>query len=608
MSDDKKDPKNDKKQQRTIVFGYNDNDGEADSLLSKAESLEEENPNSIAGILSTVASERKKKQRVPRLAFEADPNYPDVYNGLRTKRSLMPDSVLRDIRVSDHLIASILRARGNTMSMFGHIRKDRFDIGIEVKIKPELEALIDPEQMEKVRERIARFENFLVRCGSVEGLKETDKMSLTEFLYLQTQNALTFGRFATEIVYDHEGDEHPERGKVNRFRPVDVSTIYRAVRMGGAEASNLRGSSEKALSDLTGEKVKVHTEFDDEYPWVQQVEGMKRQAFRQEEMLVFNVYPTTDTNKNGYPVSPIDTCMSSVTTHLSIEAYNKLFFQNGRGAKGMLVIQSDDIDQASLDNIRQQYQASINSVSNSFRTPIFGMGKEDNVQWVGLQSSSTDGEFQFLYDQVARNILSAFNMSPDELPGYGHLSRGTNTQSLSESNNEFKLTAARDTGIRPLILKWEEFLNTRLFPLIEPELSQLCVISLSGLDAQSREQEAVRLEQESRIHMTYDEILSVVDKPKIGDYLGGRVPFSAQYQLVMDKYLDVGLIAHEFLDDPTAILDPMLKYKRDGFAMQQMQLLMQTNPDALKAMFASRPDAHEMMMFLIEDYLEEMGE
>src|SRR5690606_11242789 len=118
---------------------------------------------------------------------------------------------------------------------------------------------------------------------------------------------------------------------------------------------------------------------------------------------------------------------------------------------------SDEIDQSVIEDMKQQFNASINNVTNSFRTPIFGVAKEDTINWVSTQPQRKDGEFQFLFDQTTRNILSSFNMSPDELPGFTHLSRGTNQQSLSESNNEYKLIAARDTGIRPLLLHFEAF-------------------------------------------------------------------------------------------------------------------------------------------------------
>ena len=179
---------------------------------------------------------------------------------------------------------------------------------------------------------------------------------------------------------------------------------------------------------------------------------------------------------------------------------------------------------------------------------------------------------------------------------------------VHNSNSEFKLTAARDTGLRPLIMKWEEFFNHRLFPLMDPELSQLCVISLSGLDAQSRDQEAVRLQQETGLHMTYDEVRKGVDKPIVGERMGGEFPFSERYQLIADKYLTAGELVSNFLKDPTARLDALLNFRRDPFALQYMQMLMQVNPTALQARLVTRDDQFDVMMMLLNDYLEEIGD
>jgi hypothetical protein len=309
---------------------------------------------------------------------------------------------------------------------------------------------------------------------------------------------------------------------------------------------------------------------------------------------------------NGYPVSPLDTVVSSVTTHISIDAYKKLYFQNGRATRGMLVIKSDEVDETVLNSVKLQFNASINSVSNSFRTPIFGMGKEDSVDWLPFSGEGMhDDAFQFMYDQIARNIMSAFSMSPDELPGYSHLSRGTNSQTLSESNNEFKLTAARDTGLRPLLLKLQTFFNQLLFPIIDPLLAKVCEIKFCGLDAQSKEQEATRLQQDMPTHMNYDEVLHQVDKDPVGSHLGGTVPFNERYQLILDKYKNVGDIMGTFMEDAGAFVDPLLRYKRDPFHLQWLQLVAQVNPNAVQAYFAPRPYAIDFLKMCVTDALED---
>ena len=566
-----------------------------------------ENPDkasqSISDLIGSTSgsAKRVKKTSVPRIAFTEDPVSKDNYFGLfKNKKKLIPDHTIKKIRQEDHLIASILRARGNTMSMFGRIRKDRFDIGIECNIKQEFEEIITPEQRIKIQERIAKALNTLINCGSNEGVSNEDRMLLSEYFYIQGQNGLSFGRFATEVIYD-EDDIGQKR--FHRFRPVDAGTIMKAVKK-GEYADDVRQSSIKLLEELNGSKIDPDSALAGSYSWIQVVEGIPRQAFTQDEMLICNLFPSTDVEHNGYPVTPLDTIIQSVTTHISIETYNRLYFANGRATKGMIVIKSDEIDQATIEGIKQQFNASINSVGNSFRTPIFGVSSEDNVQWLPLNQQKKDGEFQFLYDSVARNILSAFGMSPDELPGYGHLSKGTNQQSLSEANNEYKLTAARDTGIRPLILKFEDFINEKLFPLVDPELAQICTVNLSGLDSDTRQDEALRLQQDMPIHMNMDEVLDYVDKPIVGKHLAGDIPFNDRYQVIVDKYLETSqYMAHTI--DPAFMVDPTLKYRRDGFWFQQLEMLGQTNPEALQAYFASRPDAIEILKMLSEDMLDE---
>src|SRR5581483_6521999 len=408
-----------------LVFAMSQSAGE---LLEKS-GYESANPYSplMYALSSSLTNPVNKK--APRLAFTENPAPSDNYLGLfKSKRRLLPDEVLKQIRVQDHLVASILRARGSMLSLFGHLRKDRFDVGVEIALKPDFYDVLTPEQYSKVTERMKKFEKLLLNCGHTAGLELQDKMTLAQFMDIQTQNGLNFGRFATEIIYDRTAEEDEDGNfPFHRFRPVDVATIYRCVRKGEYVGNNLREIAMKMLESITGDKPKIDMSKlrEDQYAWLQVIDGTPRQAFTHREMLVFNLFPCTDIEMNGYPVSPLDTVVSSVTTHISIDAYKKLYFQNVRASKGMLVIKSDEIDGQTLNDIKLQFNASINNVTNSFRTPIFCMGKEDDVDWLPFNGEGMhDDDFQFMYDQIARNILSAFSISPDELPGYSHLSRG----------------------------------------------------------------------------------------------------------------------------------------------------------------------------------------
>jgi len=558
-----------------------------------------------SGPLSTViktATGSTTGKVVPRLAFTESPINRDNFAGIFKNRasSLLPDYILKKIRNQNLLVAAILRARGNSLSLMGNLKKDRFDAGISVQIREDFKKHIEPEQMVVIQERIDKFTKLLLNCGHYEGLSEKQRMTLSEFLDIQSREGLTFGWFGTEIVKDENGEFH-------RFRPIDAGTVRHAIKKGEA-AKSIRQAAIQYLAELNqanASDVKAVSVERDRYDWIQVIDGMPRQGFASDELLMYNLYPSIDIDHKGYPITPIDTVISSITTHTSIEVYNRLYFQNGRGAKGMLVIRSDEIQQGHLEDIKQQFNASINDVTKAFRVPVFGVGKEDDVQWVLTQPNKRDGEFEYLFDQTTRNILSSFNMSPDELPGFSHLSKGTNSQALSESNNFYKLVASRDVGIRPLIMKIQDFLN-RLFNIIDPELAQLCSVILSGIDAETREQENQRLSVEMPLHMTYDEVLESTDKDPIGAHFGGDVPFNQQYRMAIDTYSKVGDIIYKFYELNGSVVDPTLNYRRDQFFQAHMQALAQVNPSAYQAFYTTRKDAYKVMRFLLQDYLEEL--
>jgi intein/homing endonuclease len=1011
--------------------------------------------NSAGGPLSYAVKQAtgsaKRNKTVPRLAFTEDPYNTTQFGGIyRNKTQLLPDYLKKSIRAQNSLVASILRARGNHLSLSGHIRRDRFDVGLEVMLKPEFASIIKAEQMAKIKQRISKTENILVNCGYNEGLDRKDKMSLPRYLSIQASNGLTFGWFGTEIVWERDD----QGNKIfNRFRPVDAGTIYYPTRKDETEHEAIRRSALNALKELKHIKLNIDLESleNDKYTFIQVITGIPRQAFTDDELLMTKIYENTDIELNDYPIGPMESALTAITTHMSIGTYNKLFFQNGRAAKGMLVIKSNEIDQATVDSMKNEFFSSINGVNNAFRVPIFAVDPEDSVAWEPMASASNEGEYQFLYDQVARDILASFNMSPDELPSYGHLSRGSNQQTLcldrsskiytpeghktiddilldkeevftevwtgkkwekakvfttdirkqvlttltngteiitspdhrfkvvgengdavwksqkdlttedyvlvnknsvkgfenipefkgkkltvemmevlgwligdgtifarynkntknlkqgtclwfyhaekerflwekhnkilnefglspkhkekirnadeiekiknrcqwktvketkitnelnnndflkflfslgfttstegkqipelihtlpeeyrcsflraffsadgtlahnsrpkiiihdnllrkqtkelllglgirvqksegkfkfapqyrggekipaqtclvvkdkdiffekigflqdhkqpdpedlvckrtkgpiphslalkfiplilekgknclkkcdknnlitilnqtserfltidrflryleqvkieipewlknfhiekidkivdldseiemadieifddehafiangmvvhnSESSNEFKLTAARDTGIRPLLMRFQSFFNEDLFPIIDPELSRICTIKFAGLDAETREQEAIRLGQEAPLYYTYDEVLSEVEKDKLGSHLGGNLPFNQNWNVVFDKYGKVSDVIAELLDNPVALLDRSLDFIRDPFYFQHITLLSQANPTLFQAKFAYRPYENDLLKMWVKDYVED---
>jgi hypothetical protein len=512
------------------------------------------------------------KNGIERLAFEVDPSQKNVYSSLyEAKTRLIPDTILKRISIQDDLVAAIVQARANHVGAHGTPRADRFSIGFVLDPKPGVLDNCNEEQKKDLRERIKTLVEKVSTCGSTKGWSDDDKMTFTQYLYMSTRDAVTVGRVATEIIYamDKDGQKRP-----HSFRPIDAGTIYRAAPQKTA-AETVRQQAKGLLEQLKGKKLVPEKFQNDEYAWVQVINGKPVQAFTADEVVVHNFYPVTHVEMDGYPLTPLDTVISAVTTHINIATHNRMYFQTGRATRGMLVIRSDDMDEGVIARIRQQFNASINSVNNSWRMPVFGVGTEDEISWQSIDGGGKDAEFQYLSDSNCRTILSAYQMSPEELPGYGHLSRGTNSQALSEGNQEYKLQAARDVGIRPLIKQWEEFLNAAILPVLDPILSKLVTLRLLGLDAETAEKESIRLQQDMPVHMTMDEVLDHVEKDPVGKEWGGDFLVNPQWQAILDNHsgLTVGEIAAHFLGRPELAKRPDLQYVRDPMWFQWQQLM-----------------------------------
>ena len=519
---------------------------------------------------------------IERLAFERDPQRISEFAGLyRPKIALIPDTLLKRAAIQDDLVAAIVHTRCNHLSQLGRKQPNRHSKGFVMEIDTDIDASLDDAQKRKLQDRINRAERLLLTCGHTKGWGKQDRCSFAEYLYLSTRNAVVVGRTATEVISVPDKND-PTKRVFHSFRPTDAGTIYYAAPYRDAQEA-VRQQARILLAQLKNEKLVEDKFINDEYAWVQVIEGRPTQAFSSDEMLVQNFYPVTDLELQGYPLTPLDTALTAVTTHLNISSHNKLYFQYGRAARGMLVIKSQDVDAEVVQAVKQQFNASINSVSNSFRMPCFGISPDDEITWQPIDQGSRDAEFQFLSDSNARTILAAFQMSPEELPGYQHLSRGTSNQALSESNNEYKLTAARDVGIRPLVAKIEDHLNDSLLPLIDPELAKIVKIRLVGLDVDDQEKESVRLQQDMGVHMTYDEVLGKVEKDPLGKDLCGGFPLNQQVMAYIEKYMTFGEILAKLRGVKGADKDPSLQFYQNPawlqfYGLQAQQQAQQAPP------------------------------
>lgn len=509
---------------------------------------------------------------IERLAFESDPRMNNLYASVyKTKLKLIPDNILKRIAIQDDLVASIVNTRAAQIQCFGRPQPDRHSMGFKIQPDDSRMDKLSPEEKKQVELRIDKLQKMLITCGHTRGWKDKDRMTFAQFLGMVARNAVTVGRIAVEVIYQMN-DATGKRDLFHSFRPIDAGTIYRAAPF-KSEADAVRKEAASLMATLKNQREQEKRPPSEDYAFVQVVDGKPVQVFTEDECLVHNFYPVADVELDGYPVTPIDTAIAAVTTHINITTHNRLYFQSGRAARGMLVIKSEDVDENTIARIKHQFQASINNVANSWRMPVFAVDPNDDISWQAIDAGARDMEFQYLSDTNARVIMSAFQISPEELPGYQHLSRGTNNQALSESNNEYKLEAARDVGIRPLVAQFEDFLNERILPLLDENLAKFCVIKFVGLDAETPEKENVRLQESQQTFMSFDDVLTAVEKKPMGPQKGGTIPLNPLYQQLLDSHFTMGQRLEWFCGVQGASKDPNWAYPRDPFWFQNQQMI-----------------------------------
>lgn len=526
--------------------------------------------------LNTVESIRLGGE-VVELTFKEDPKQ-NNYNGVwKPKRGLVPDSTKKSIARKNDLVASILQARANYGSAFGRELQDRFSTGFRCEPRPGVMSKLSEAERDELLKEIDVTSKLLSTCGHTEGFSVDRQESMSKFMYQSFRNGVLFGAFSTEVIWkDNPMGYGNDQKQFHAFRAVDSGTIVYAHPKQERQDPKIRERALGMLQQFFNDKLVEKNVAEFRYAYYQVINNTPVQGFTDDELFYWPLYPCTDIELGGYPVTPIDTALTAIVTHLNITSHNRLYFQNGRAARGMVIVQSEEEDASFVEVIRQHFAASVTGVDKAFRVPVFGIGNEDKITWQPMESQGgRDMEFQYLSDQNSRIILSAFQMSPEELPGYQHLSRGSNNMALNESSNQYKLEAARDIGIRPILANFQDFLNTRILPLVNAKVAKYCVLKLYGLDADTPEREASRIVADAPLHGTQDEIQERVEKEPYGREWGGEFPLSPTYTAILDRYFTVGQVQEHFFNKKGASQDPSLQYYRDEYWFKYQQMLQQ---------------------------------
>ncbi len=551
--------------------------------IIKSQEVETNSDKKLVKYLVDSVDEHKygRTQSFNQKGFDYDPNKPNAFQGLyRQRDQLLPYYVIKQLAENDDLLAIILQARGMQLSQFGHVQTDRHKIGYKISYRDKKSMSLSQEDRTALNARIEKVRNLFYTCGHTTGLKNFEQKTFPQFLKEVARAALLSGAAPIEIVKDQEGRFH-------HFKCLDFGTIYKAplIRKGDPASAKYLA---QAFQDLQKVKMTNGAQYpinlnrmdpvkfqEGIYSWVQVMGAIPVMAFTDEELICHYYYVNNEIQWNSYAFGPLEAVVKDITSHIHANAHNANYWKNGRAARGFLTIQSDNITETELQRIRTQFYASINSTANSWRMPLFGVGQQDHITFQPFDQGNRDGEFLFLSDALTRMILSAFSVDPSELAGFGHLAKGTFSQALSETSNEYSLQVSRSAGFKPLLYDTQVLMN-KILNVMDPLVSEFCLFEFVGLDADDPQKETTRLQNEMNIFLTQNDIMKTVEKDPIP--IGGNFPLNPQFLNAIREHYSEGVMQYAFSGNKNALYDPSLAYLNSGFFFQWLSMY----PELLK--------------------------
>lgn len=501
--------------------------------------------------LTTKPEKTHLNQEVGRKSLLEDPYYDQFsqHTLFKHKRSRLSNKLLKDMSIRDWATSTIIQTRCDTLLSFSRRQIRRFDTGFRIQKKDRT-----TDVNEKEAEEIQIIEDFLYNCGKKKYTPKNDHMLLGEFLKLSLRDALTFGSIAIEKVKNR-------KGTLQRFRPVPAEQVYHV---------NTKASKQQIEEEIKTAKYSIRPGSDNDPRAKQQINEQTLQYYKyiqtsydnrtlavygDEDMIFRNFNPQNFADGNGYCYSPVELATINITNHLNVENYNSKFFTHGYAARGLLHLKGT-VTQSQLIAFRRQFHNTIAGVQNSWRTPIIaGM---DDVQWVPMSGSAREMEYIAFNDHILRSLCAQFQIDPEEI-GLGYLSSPTGKIPMQQANNEYKIAASKERGLRPILMFFEDLINQEILPVMDPILAEKYEFKFEGYTDETPMTEVNQMQADMTVHATLNELLKQVRKNRL-DTPAADLPMNQAFWALVEKNYTRGEIREIFFGDKDAAKRKELQY------------------------------------------------
>ena len=458
-------------------------------VLEKA--LRSSDPTAILKAREVVQGIEHKREINPK-AFFIDPLEFNTMTGYKNKPYALSYTTLKRMAKTP-IINSIIKTRKNQIADFAEPQADRYSTGFIIQKKAKNGEKVKMDRMDK---KIANYlTDFILKCGNEHGWQSDDFDTFTRKVM---DDSLTYDQMTFEVIRNR-------KGQVEQFLATDASTFRIADSYFDTEKENPFFLRQPIFKDrMEGEK--RPEPVNGYYPaYVQVYQTMKVNDFYPWELCFGVRNPTTSIDANGYGTAELEDLINVVTSMLWGDEYNRRFFSQGSAPKGLLKVKGT-VNEASLQQFRQQWQAMISGVMQSWKTPIV----EGDIDWVDLQKNNRDMEYVAWIEYLIKIACAIYNIDPSEIGWDISRSGGS---SLFEGDKKERLQHSKDKGLYPILKFYQRKLNKYVIEQINPDFE----LAFMGLNGMTIEQE---LEMDIKKVGSFAKINEIRDKwemPSLGE-------------------------------------------------------------------------------------------
>jgi len=396
--------------------------------------------------------------------------------GYRNSPTYLTYDTLRQVAERDTFVAPIILTRIDQVNTFARVQPNKYSVGFLVRPRfGDKKRLLSRSE----KERCEHLTMMLLNTGREYNL---GRDGLRQFIAKFVRDSLTYDQANFESIRTRSGGIHS-------FNAVDASTI--------------RTSTPKQLK---GSPPRIN-ELRSEIKYVQVINSSITAEFTIDEMAFCVRNPRSNIKTYGYGLPEIETLITTITSHLWAEEWNRRAFSQGSTVKGLLNVKGN-VNPTQFEAFKRMWHSQVAGVQNAWKTPMLN---SEEVQWLPMQLSNTEMGYQMWVEYLCKITCALFRIDPGEINF--DLRGGVGQQPVFMSTNEAQQKASKDRGLQPLLNFVEDALNRHVVWKIDPRFE----VAFVGLDAKTEEQAMQLRQQQAQTYLKLNEVRAMDDLPPVED-------------------------------------------------------------------------------------------